>query len=146
MECRFSWLPGLLEGSQGEVGDEGQWPSSDLEGAPRGAARWSIGSIHSRRSSTQLDSERDLTGFHPSVYMDGLWMVYDIAFYKTRFCSISFKQKRENFLTVVGVWHRQAISSVAAVMFAMPWYGSTQDGQPTSILQNVVPQVTGSLT
>ena len=87
-------------------------------------------------------------------------MVYDIAFYKTRFCSISFKQKRENFLTVVGVWHRQAIpgsssqveehvkppiSSVAAVMFAMPWYGSTQDGQPTRILQNVVPQVTGSL-
>jgi len=72
----------------------------------------------------------------PSIsYMDGLWMVYDIAFYKTRFCSISFKQKRENFLTVVGVWHRQAIpgsssqveehvkppiSSVAAVMFAMP--------------------------
>ena len=77
MECRFSWLPGLLEGAQGEVGDEGQWPSSDLEGAPRGAARWSIGSIHKRRRSRKArldygilrDSIHQLYGWS----MDGLW-------------------------------------------------------------------------
>ena len=100
----------------------------------RCSASWSIGSIHIVDAARErLDSERDLIGFHPSFH--------DIAFYKTLFCSISFEQKRENFLTVVGVWHRQAIpgpssqveehvkpptSSVAAVMFAMPWYGSTQ--------------------